>query len=96
MQCELLAKVLTHMACVCGNIEILTALELGAFTIKVNHRCLLDGMFAVCGVPEEKFRTICSAVDKLDKGMYTSITVTWSLPVHNGMYTCMHVTCACM
>lgn len=21
----------------------------------------------VCGVPEEKFRTICSAVDKLDK-----------------------------
>ena len=24
-------------------------------------------MFAVCGVPEEKFRSICSAVDKLDK-----------------------------
>lgn len=34
---------------------------------KVNHRQLLDGMFAVCGVPEEKFRSICSAVDKLDK-----------------------------
>jgi len=33
----------------------------------VNHRQLLDGMFAVCGVPEAKFRTICSAVDKLDK-----------------------------
>ena len=28
---------------------------------------LLDGMFAVCGVPEDKFRPICSAVDKLDK-----------------------------
>ena len=34
---------------------------------KVNHRQLLDGMFAVCGVPEDKFRSICSAVDKLDK-----------------------------
>lgn len=33
----------------------------------MNHRQLLDGMFAVCGVPEEKFRSICSAVDKLDK-----------------------------
>ena len=34
---------------------------------QVNHRKVLDGMFAACGVPEEKFRTICSAVDKLDK-----------------------------
>ena len=24
-------------------------------------------MFAACGVPDEKFRTICSSVDKLDK-----------------------------
>lgn len=24
-------------------------------------------MFATCGVPEDKFRSICSAVDKLDK-----------------------------
>ena len=35
--------------------------------MQVNHRKLLDGMFAACGVPQEKFRTICSAVDKLDK-----------------------------
>eukprot|EP00127_Corallochytrium_limacisporum_P000457 Clim_evm13s13 gene=Clim_evmTU13s13 len=47
--------------------EILGALDLGDFTIKVNHRALLDGIFEVCGVPEEKFRPICSAVDKLDK-----------------------------
>uniref|UniRef100_A0A8C0YLH4 histidine--tRNA ligase n=1 Tax=Cyprinus carpio carpio TaxID=630221 RepID=A0A8C0YLH4_CYPCA len=33
----------------------------------VNDRRILDGMFAVCGVPDEKFRTICSTVDKLDK-----------------------------
>ena len=34
---------------------------------QVNHRRLLDGMFAACGVPDDKFRPICSAVDKLDK-----------------------------
>jgi histidyl-tRNA synthetase len=39
----------------------------GAYTIKLNHRKILDGIFQVCGVPEEKIRTISSAVDKLDK-----------------------------
>ena len=34
---------------------------------QINHRKVLDGMFAACGVPDEKFRTVCSAVDKLDK-----------------------------
>ncbi|XP_018417413.1 PREDICTED: histidine--tRNA ligase, cytoplasmic-like isoform X4 [Nanorana parkeri] len=47
--------------------EILSELELGVFSIKVNDRRILDGMFAVCGVPDSKFRTICSTVDKLDK-----------------------------
>lgn len=47
--------------------EILTKLELGEFVIKVNNRKILDGMFEVCGVPEDKTRPISSAVDKLDK-----------------------------
>ncbi|KAG0263074.1 Cytoplasmic and mitochondrial histidine tRNA synthetase [Linnemannia exigua] len=47
--------------------ECLTALGLGDFTIKINHRKILDGIFEVCGVPEDKIRTISSAVDKLDK-----------------------------
>ncbi|XP_041930321.1 histidine--tRNA ligase isoform X1 [Alosa sapidissima] len=47
--------------------EILSELELGDFRIKVNDRRILDGMFAACGVPDDKFRTICSSVDKLDK-----------------------------
>lgn len=34
---------------------------------QVNHRKVLDGVFDACGVPTEKFRSICSAVDKLDK-----------------------------
>lgn len=37
------------------------------FTIKINHRGILDGIFEVCGVPKEKIRMISSAVDKLDK-----------------------------
>ncbi|KAG0706674.1 hypothetical protein DFH29DRAFT_798034 [Suillus ampliporus] len=46
---------------------ILTRLEVGEFTIKLNHRKILDGIFEVCGVPQDKIRTISSAVDKLDK-----------------------------
>ena len=53
--------------------EILSELELGKFLIKVNNRKVLDGMFEVCGVPEDKFRTICSAVDKLDKLEWTEV-----------------------
>lgn len=47
--------------------EILEKLEMEPFVIKLNHRLLLDGMFEACGVPKDSFRSICSAVDKLDK-----------------------------
>jgi len=47
--------------------EILTDLPVGKFSIKLNHRKLLDAIFELCGVPADKFRPICSAVDKLDK-----------------------------
>lgn len=49
--------------------EILTAVDIGKFVIKVNHRQILDGIFEVCGVSKDMFRTICSSVDKLDKVM---------------------------
>lgn len=39
----------------------------GKYTVKINHRKILDGIFEVCGVPKDKIRTISSAVDKLDK-----------------------------
>ncbi|KAK0180828.1 hypothetical protein PV327_003168 [Microctonus hyperodae] len=54
-------------------VESLSALNLGAFVIKVNHRSLLDGIFAACGVPNDKFRTICSSVDKLDKSPWEEV-----------------------
>eukprot|EP01133_Synstelium_polycarpum_P007553 gene7553-8835_t len=47
--------------------EILDAVNVGSYLIKLNHRRLLDAIFALCGVPEDNFRAICSAVDKLDK-----------------------------
>ncbi|VVC91643.1 unnamed protein product [Leptidea sinapis] len=47
--------------------EILDALDIGRYVLKVNHRRLLDGMFEACGVPADKFRSTCSTVDKLDK-----------------------------
>ncbi|KAF8811335.1 histidyl-tRNA synthetase [Phlegmacium glaucopus] len=46
---------------------ILSKLDVGEFTIKLNHRRILDGIFEVCGVPVDKIRSISSAVDKLDK-----------------------------
>jgi histidyl-tRNA synthetase len=53
--------------------EILTELPVGTFVIKLNHRRLLDAIFDICGVPMEKFRPICSAVDKLDKAPWEEV-----------------------
>lgn len=48
--------------------EILKAVKLPFdFTIKINHRAVLSGMFMHAGVPSDKFKTICSSIDKLDK-----------------------------
>ncbi|CCA73671.1 probable HTS1-histidine--tRNA ligase, mitochondrial [Serendipita indica DSM 11827] len=48
--------------------DILTRLKVGEFTIKLNNRKILDGIFGVCGVSRgTKTRAISSAVDKLDK-----------------------------
>lgn len=53
--------------CLCVACDILDALPIGDFAIKLNHRRLLDAILDICGVPADKFRPICSAVDKLDK-----------------------------
>jgi len=53
--------------------EILSSVEVGKFVVKVNHRSILDGMFEVCGVPSCMFRSICSAVDKLDKSPWLEV-----------------------
>ncbi|KDQ18236.1 hypothetical protein BOTBODRAFT_53021 [Botryobasidium botryosum FD-172 SS1] len=57
----------------CILCEALTALEIGEFTVKINHRKILDGIFELCGVPADKIRTISSAVDKLDKSPWEEV-----------------------
>ncbi|XP_030474691.2 histidine--tRNA ligase, cytoplasmic-like [Syzygium oleosum] len=53
--------------------ELLDKLNIGDYEIKLNRRKLLDGMLEICGVPSEKFRTICSSIDKLDKQSFEHI-----------------------
>lgn len=53
--------------------EILSDLPIGKFMIKLNHRRILDAVFEICGVPADKFRPICSAVDKLDKETWENV-----------------------
>lgn len=53
--------------------EILSTLPIGDFMIKMNHRRILDAVFAISGVPKEKFHPICSAVDKLDKATWEEV-----------------------
>jgi hypothetical protein len=54
-------------------VEALDALGIENFTVKLNHRKILDGLFAVCGVPADKTRAISSAVDKLDKSPWSEV-----------------------
>lgn len=60
-------RMIPDSECLCVACEILDNLPIGDFGIKLNHRKLLDAILDLCGVPSDKFRTICSAVDKLDK-----------------------------
>ncbi|KAJ9145852.1 hypothetical protein P3X46_028184 [Hevea brasiliensis] len=53
--------------------ELLDELDIGDYEVKLNHRKLLDGMLEICGVPPEKFRTICSSIDKLDKQSFEQV-----------------------
>lgn len=64
---------LADVECIRVVSEALENLDLGPYLIKVNHRSLLDGIFAACGVPTSKFRSICSAVDKLDKSPWEEV-----------------------
>uniref|UniRef100_A0A1I7UNB3 histidine--tRNA ligase n=1 Tax=Caenorhabditis tropicalis TaxID=1561998 RepID=A0A1I7UNB3_9PELO len=52
---------------------LLTKLEIGEFFINLNHRFILEGMFAVSGISPKDFKTICSSVDKLDKTPWAEV-----------------------
>ncbi len=48
-------------------VEILTQLSIGGFDIKINHRKLLDAVIQVSGIPKDKFKSVFSFIDQLDK-----------------------------
>ena len=48
-------------------VEILTQLPIGKFNIKINHRVLLDSIVEISGISNDKYRLVCSSIDKLDK-----------------------------
>lgn len=40
---------------------------LSSYMIKLSNRKILDAILSVCGVPDALLRSVCSAIDKLDK-----------------------------
>jgi len=54
-------------------VEILSELKLGNFSVKLNHRKLLDATIHLAGIPDEKFKIVCSSVDKLDKEPWEAV-----------------------
>lgn len=53
--------------------EILEELNVGKFVIRLSHRKILDGIFEISEVPEDLYRPISSAVDKLDKKTWEDV-----------------------
>ena len=47
--------------------EILSQLPIGNFNIKINHRLLLDSIVEISGISNDKYKMVCSSIDKLDK-----------------------------
>ena len=61
------APMLPDAECVKIVDDILKRVDVGDYLVKINDRRILDGIFAACGCPDDKFRAACAEVDKLDK-----------------------------
>jgi histidyl-tRNA synthetase len=53
--------------------EILDKFDI-RYTIKFNHKELLDLILGLCKVPAEKYMTACSTIDKLDKEPWSKVS----------------------
>ena len=51
-------RVVPDSECVSIDCNILILLPIGDFSIKLNHRCLLDSILDICGLPADKFQII--------------------------------------
>lgn len=54
--------------------SVLRKLDIGRYLIKINHRKLLEAMFAASGCDLAKFGLICSSIDKLDKETWAHVS----------------------
>merc|ERR1712176_1203435 len=61
------APMVPDSECISIMCQILSSVDIGSFQIKVNHRVLLDAVLDLSHVSNDKFKTICSSIDKLDK-----------------------------
>jgi histidyl-tRNA synthetase len=61
------APMITEAECLKVADQVLRKLDLGEYEIRLNHRVLLEGMFALAGIDPKVFKIVCSSVDKLDK-----------------------------
>lgn len=66
-------QMLPDSECVKIVYEILNDLNLKQFVIKVNHREILSGIFKLCNIPDDKFKIVCSSIDKMDKMSWADI-----------------------
>jgi histidyl-tRNA synthetase len=55
--------------------EILEALTIKEFLVKVNHRKILEAVILEAGCNNDLFKTICSSIDKLDKQPWSEVRV---------------------
>lgn len=53
--------------------EIMTGFKIPGFTIKLSHRKLLEAIIEAAGGPIERFKSICSSIDKLDKEPWETV-----------------------
>lgn len=53
--------------------EVMAAVDVGPYTIKLCHRVLLEGIVELSGAPASKFKAICATIDKLDKEKWEDV-----------------------
>ena len=67
------AEVISIVSELLDSIGKLCELDDFEYTIRVSHRQLLSAISEVCGIPNEKFKTFCSSLDKLDKSPWEEV-----------------------
>ncbi|MDN3504896.1 MAG: HisS family protein [Rhabdochlamydiaceae bacterium] len=60
-------SILSDYECIKCIINTLSRLNVGAFTLSINHMSIATGLINSFEIPKEKFADVCISIDKLDK-----------------------------